>query len=231
MKKAAANAAAKPPRSRMVFNHSGRLAGPAGRGGSADFARQTTILFTKKHVGEKNEYETNLWVVPAEGPRGNASPEARQFTSGKHRLAQPAGPPMAGGLPSSPARDKPKSQIYLIAAGGGEATPLTRFPEGTIKAFKWSPDGRLLAVAFRETDADRTKEAEKAREASGAHKPPYVIDDFFYRYDGDGYFGGLRFHLYVVDVATGEHRLLRREPRAGSFNLIGPRTRPSWCWR
>jgi dipeptidyl aminopeptidase/acylaminoacyl peptidase len=218
MKKAAANAASKPPRSR-----GGRAITPEDLLALQVVADPqispdgSMILFAKKHVGEKNEYETNLWVVPAEGQRGNASPEARQFTSGKrdsHGRWAPDGRQVA----FLSARDKPKSQLYLIAAGGGEATPLTRFPEGTIKTFKWSPDGRLLAVAFRETDPDRTKEAEKARETSGASKPPYVIDDFFYRYDGDGYFGGLRFHLYVVDVATGEHRLLRRE-RAGSFDF------------
>ena len=51
---------------------------------------------------------------------------------------------------------------------GGEATPLTRFPQGTIRSFKWSPDGRLLAVAYRETPADRTSEAKKDAKKSGA---------------------------------------------------------------
>ncbi len=87
------------------------------------------ILFAKKHVGEKNEYESNLWIVSADGSRGNSSAEARQFTSGKrdsHGRWSPDGRQVA----FLSARDKPKSQIYLIAAAGGEATPLTRFPEG-----------------------------------------------------------------------------------------------------
>jgi dipeptidyl aminopeptidase/acylaminoacyl peptidase len=177
----------------------------------------STILFVEKHVVEKNEYETNLWVVAAEGSRGSSAVEPRQFTSGKrdaHGRWSPDGKQVA----FISAREKAKPQIYVMAAAGGEARPLTKFPEGAIKSFRWSPDGRQLAVAYRETDADRTKEAEKAREASGASKPPYVLDDFFYRLDGDGYFGGLRFQLYIVDAATGEHRLLRRE-RAGSFEF------------
>ena len=43
----------------------------------------TSILFVEKHVGEKNEYETNLWLVATNGARANSSGEPRQFTSGK----------------------------------------------------------------------------------------------------------------------------------------------------
>ena len=176
----------------------------------------SAILFVEKHVGEKNEYETNLWVVAVDGSAKSAA-EPRQFTSGK-RDSQGRWSPDGKQIAFISARDKPKPQIYLMAAAGGEATPLTKFPEGTIKSFKWSPDGLRLAVVYRETEADRTKEAEKTREASGASLPPRVIDDFFYRYDGDGYFCRQRFQLHIVDVATGEHRLLRHE-RAASFDF------------
>jgi dipeptidyl aminopeptidase/acylaminoacyl peptidase len=177
----------------------------------------TTILFVEKHVGEKNEYETNLWLVPADGARTKAAAEPRQFTSGK-RDAHGRWSPDGQKIAFISARDKPKPQIFLMASTGGEATPLTRFPEGAIKDFKWSPNGRKLAVVYREAEPGRTKEAAKAREASGASAPPYVIDDFYYRLDGDGYFGSQRFQLYIVDVTSGEHRLLRSE-RAGSFEF------------
>jgi dipeptidyl aminopeptidase/acylaminoacyl peptidase len=176
-----------------------------------------SILFVEKHVGEKNEYETNLWLVATNGARSNSSGEPRQFTSGKrdsHGRWSPDGQRIA----FLSGRDKDNPQVFLMPSTGGEATPLTRFPQGTLRSFKWSPDGRLLAVAYRETPADRTSEAKKEREKSGASTPPHVIDDFFYRLDGDGYFGGQRFQLYIVDVATGAHRLLRRE-RAPSFEF------------
>ncbi len=142
-------------------NHSGRLARPAGRGGSADFARRLHDPLHQKHVGEKNEYETNLWVVAAEGPRGNASPEARQFTSGKrdsHGRWSPDGRKDCLPLRAGQAQ---VANLPDARRAGAKHTPLTRFPEGTIKAFKWSPDGRLLAVAFRETHADRTQRSRK----------------------------------------------------------------------
>jgi dipeptidyl aminopeptidase/acylaminoacyl peptidase len=176
-----------------------------------------TILFVEKHVGGKNEYETNLWVVAADGTGTKPAAEPRQFTSGKrdgHGRWSPDGEKIA----FISGREKEKPQIYLMALTGGEAAPLTRFPEGSIKAFKWSPHGRMLAVAFRETHPERTSEAKKDREKTGASTPPYVIDDFYYRYDGDGYFGDQRFQLYAVDAETGEHRLLRTE-RACSFDF------------
>ena len=129
-----------------------------------------------------------------------------------------AGRQTAGTSPSSRGARRKSAQIFLISATGGEAAPLTRFPEGSIKSFKWSPDGRMLAVAYRETHAERTSDAKQEREKTGASTPPYVIEDFYYRYDGDGYFGDQRFQLYIVDVATGEHRLLRAE-RAASFDF------------
>jgi dipeptidyl aminopeptidase/acylaminoacyl peptidase len=177
----------------------------------------TTILFVEKHVGEKNDYETNLWLVAADGLNPKSEAEPRQFTSGKrdsHGRWSPDGQKIA----FLSGRDKDKPQIFLIAATGGEATPLTKFPEGTIKSFRWSPDGHMLAVAFRETHAERTSDAKKEREKTGASVPPYVIDDFHYRLDGDGYCGAQRFQLHIVDVATGAHRLLRPE-HAASFDF------------
>lgn len=71
---------------------------------------------------------------------------------------------------------------------------------------KWSPDGKFLAVEFREAHPDWTKEAEKHRKENDLSTPPWVIDTPFYRLDGDGMFGGQRGAIYIVDVATGKHR-------------------------
>ena len=170
------------------------------------------VLFVHKRIGEKNRYETNLWLVPSSGG------DARPFTTGGRdgqgrwsadgtRVAFVRGHENAG------------PQVYLIGADGGEARQLTSFPEGTIGKIAWSPDAKHLAVAFRETDPDWTREKVEERKKNGLMDPPRVLDDPWYRLDGDGYFNGQRFKLYVVDVKTGEHRLLYGKDTLGMFDF------------
>lgn len=170
------------------------------------------ILFTKKHVGEKNEYITNIWFVDTDG-----SP-ARQFTSGNkdgHARWSPDGNLVA----FTSGREKPKAQLYLISAAGGEATALTEFPEGSIGDFRWSPDGKHLAISFRETEKEWTEKAKKEREEKGLSTPARVIDDIYYRLDGDGYFNAARHYLYIVNAETGEARKVFDKDRRGSFGF------------
>lgn len=170
------------------------------------------LLMTRSHVGSQNEYLGNLWIVDTQGRR---SP--RQFTSGDHD-SHGRWSPDGRHIALISARQKRQPQLYLMDSDGGEAQPLTRFPEGTIRSFAWSPDGRTLAVAFRETEIERTEAAETERDTSGASTPPWVIDDLFYRLDGDGYFGGQRVALYLVDVETGDHRVLFSRGSNPSFS-------------
>lgn len=160
----------------------------------------TQILFTKKHVGEKNRYITNLWSVDLEGA-------LHQWTSGGkdgHGRWSPDGQTIA----FISGRSEPTAQIFLISTGGGEARPLTRLPEGSLGEFKWSPDGRTIAFTFRQLDEKWTEASKKAREEAGLSTPPRTIETALYRYDGDGYFDNDRYRIYVVDVATGDHRVV-----------------------
>lgn len=169
----------------------------------------STVLFTRKHVSEKNEYVLNLWTVPADG----GSP--RQFTAGgkdAHGRWSPDGRRIA--FVRSVKGKGP--QIFVIDAAGGEATALTSFPEGAIASFKWSPTGGALAAQFRDAHPEWTEEARKEREAAGKSTPPRVMDDAWYRLDGDGYFGDRRFALYRVDAATGAHtKVFDKDPLGG----------------
>lgn len=171
------------------------------------------LLLTRRHIGEKNEYLGNLWIVDADG---NNPP--RPFTSGDHD-GQGRWSPDGSRVAFVSTRDERRPQIFLLDTAGGEATALTRLPEGTIEGFTWSPDGQSIAVAFRETDPARTREAEEERERTGATTPPWEIDGLFYRLDGDGYFGSQRTRLFLVDLSTGDHRLLFARGTAPSFSF------------
>ncbi len=172
----------------------------------------SSILFAKKHIEPPTTEVSNLWIVPTSGG------QARQFSSGDkdgHGRWSPDGSQIA----FVSGRDESKPNIFMIPADGGEAVALTDLPEGKIGSFRWSPDGTMLAVSFRETPPEWTAAAKKEREDSKASTPPWVIDDLYYRLDGDGYFGGQRFELHIVDVASGTHRLLFSRDTNGWFSF------------
>jgi dipeptidyl aminopeptidase/acylaminoacyl peptidase len=152
------------------------------------------ILFTRKHIGEKNKYVTNLYSVDMEGC-------ITQWTQGENGAGNGRWSPDGHTIAFVSGRDKPASQIYLIPTSGGEATKLTDLPEGSLGGFKWSPDGTKIAFTFRETEPSRTEKAKKEREEKGLSSPPWEIDSIQYRLDGDGYFANQRHELYVFDVA------------------------------
>ena len=171
------------------------------------------IAFVEKRAGEKNEYVTNLWMVSTDG-KG----EPRQFTSGGKDL-QPRWSPDGAHIAFVSGRDKPKPQIWVMPSTGGEAISLTKFPEGSLGTIKWSPNGKMIAASFREQDPQWTEKAKNDRKEKGLSDPPRVLDDWWYRLDGDGYFNAQRHHLYIVDTATGEYRIVYSKDTMGHFSF------------
>lgn len=167
------------------------------------------ILFTRKHIA-KNKYVTNLFSVDRQG-------RITQWTQGDAGNGGGRWSPDGGSIAFISGREKPSAQIHILSASGGEARKLTNFPEGSLGGIKWSPDGKWIATAFRETAPDRTEAAKKAREEGNLSTPPLAVDDVWYRLDGDGYFGMQRYKLFLVEVATGEHRLLYEADPLGSY--------------
>ncbi len=175
------------------------------------------VVFVRKHVGEKNEYVSNLWMV-SRLPTGGGWEQPRQFTSGG-KDAHPRWSPKGDRIAFTAERTKGHAQIFTISAAGGEAVALTKLPQGAIGGFRWSPDGKWLAVSFRAADPEWTLEAKKKREEGGLSDPPRVLDHYWYRMDGDGYFNGQRYHLNLVDTSTGEHREVYTKDVLGFYSF------------
>lgn len=159
------------------------------------------ILFSKKHTNEKNKNISNLFTVDLDG-------KVQQWTQGESGDGHGRWSADGQQIAFVSGRDKPNQQIFLIPTHGGEARQLTKLPEGTIGGFKWAPNGKRIAFTFREQHPDWTEKAKKEREEKGLSTPPREIDSIWYRLDGDGYFMDQRFYIYIVDVATGEHKQL-----------------------
>lgn len=155
------------------------------------------VLFSKKTIGAKNNYVTNLFSVDTSGlltqwTQGESGAGSGRWSADGTQIAFVSG------------RDKPASQIYVISTSGGEARKLTALPEGSIGGFQWSPSGTHIAFTFREQIPEKTEKAKAERADKGLSSAPLVLDDIWYRLDGDGYFGMQRFRLYVVEVETGK---------------------------
>ena len=167
------------------------------------------ILFARKTVDDKNRTIGQLWSVTLDGA-------LRQWTSGEKGAGGGRWSPDGTRIFFTAARDG-SSQVYAIPTGGGEATKLTAFPEGSLGEVRVSPDGAWLAVTFRPAMPSETKAAKEEREKKGLSEAPIEIDDILYRYDGDGYFANERYALYLVDARTGEAKTLLESDPHGSY--------------
>jgi len=168
------------------------------------------ITYSRKHI-DGNTTKVNVWCVNSSGGR------SRRLTNGdkdSHARFSPDGSSIA----FLSYRDKEHPQIRLLDREGGESTAITKLPAGTLAGFKWAPDGRSIAFAWRAADAQRTEAAAKKREADKGSEPPRVITTPWYRLDGDGYFEQRRIVLKVVDVESGAVRTLWNKDSLGWFS-------------
>jgi dipeptidyl aminopeptidase/acylaminoacyl peptidase len=96
--------------------------------------------------------------------------------------------------------DEATTQVWVMAAQGGEAHKLTNFPGGA-EDFVWSPDSRRLAVIA--PDPELPPGAAKPK-----NPPPIVTERFQFKTDEDGFLGARHKHLYLLDIAGGKSEAL-----------------------
>ena len=172
------------------------------------------ILFTRSRI-EGNRTLRDLWIVDA-----NGASDAQRLTAGghdRHGRWSPDGNRIAFIRGGDPKIGRP--QIAILDLAGGEAQLATDLPEGTLRELQWSPDGRAIAFAVRPLGEERTKAAKDARDREGASDPPRIVEDPWYRLDGDGYFLDDRFRLDWLDLASGRSRTLFDRDRIGEFSF------------
>ncbi|GAB6876344.1 prolyl oligopeptidase family serine peptidase [Thermaerobacter litoralis] len=182
---------------------------------------------------DRNEYRSNLYAAPAAGEAAPAplttgpgidraprwSPDGRWLaflsdrplpSGGAGKGARSGGGKAAGS--SGRGDEKPRPQLYLLPARGGEARPITRFKRGAGPAV-WSPSGRYVAV-IAQVHPDRGLEA--VGDPEPGEDDPYrrytrgvkVIRRLAYKLDGVGYFTEHRHHVVVLDLGEGDAHLL-----------------------
>ncbi|MFO0894227.1 MAG: S9 family peptidase [Phycisphaerales bacterium] len=174
------------------------------------------VAFVHRSVDAQERTRTAIWEVAAEG-----GTPPREITRGP-RDSQPRWRPDGGALAFVRGDAKLPPQLFVLDGRGGEARAVTRLPWGTLGAFAWMPDGRRILFSWRRMDPAFTPDAARERESRGAPAPPRVIDEPWYRLDGDGYFGADRFHLWLVDAERGTLAKVFDEDRTGdmSFDVL-----------
>jgi len=150
---------------------------------------------------EADESRSALWVSDF------AHGGARALTSGESVWAPRFSPDgrYLSFLAARPAEGA--TQLWLLDRRGGEARAVSHV-SGNLEDYEWSPDGVHVALIMSsEADAE-------SKSRGGAKTPkPLVIDAVHFKQDKRGYLtAGVRTHLYLLDVRSGEVVPLDTEP-------------------
>ncbi|MGG4130162.1 S9 family peptidase [Paenibacillus illinoisensis] len=93
-----------------------------------------------------------------------------------------------------------KTQVWIIAADGGEARQVSQLKHGA-SSLIWSPDGQALLV---KSPVDMHSEAEDESNSDNKLPQEIVVDRIRMKSDGGGLWNGRRSHLFRIWVDGGE---------------------------
>lgn len=146
---------------------------------------------------------SELWLRDIDG--GNA--RRLTWTGGKNGGARWS-PDGAGIAFVSDRVGSGQSGLFVLSVDGGEARELTRYGQ-PLADLAWSPDGRTLAFTapFDPENPDATPPADAAPRVRVTRRIDYKQDN-----RADGYLEDVRTQVWLVVVASGERRMLTREP-------------------
>lgn len=172
---------------------------------------EKSIAYTVESVSEdKRKYFSHIYLADVKGKI------SRQFTHGKVNDREPVWSPDRKLIAFISTRDK-KTGIYLIPAEGGAERKIYE-AEGEFAWLSWTPNGKELVFQFRYNDSHSIEDEDKKKEA-----PLYRhITRLFYRLDGMGFLPKDKFHIWKVNVESGEAKQLTR----GNYNDMQPAVSP-----
>jgi dipeptidyl aminopeptidase/acylaminoacyl peptidase/CubicO group peptidase (beta-lactamase class C family) len=176
---------------------------------SPDGQEVVYVLRTSDADADRNV--TALWRVGS----GDGDPE--RLTAGPADAA-PAWSPDGSSVAFLRAADGP-AQVWLLPARGGEPRSLTDLPLGAGQPV-WSPDGSSIAFAAPVDLLATPGETADAREQRG--HDPLVAERLDYQADGAGIRRGVRLHLHVLDVESGDCR----QVTSGDWDAMNPAWSP-----
>lgn len=136
---------------------------------------------------EQDKTYSALWLVPTDGG------EPRQLTRGAVRDGNPRWSPDGDRIAFTSDRGGDAAQLWLLPLAGGEPLQLTTLHHGA-GAPVWSPNGARIAFSARVTPYPTSKNA------------PRVARRLRTFLNGSGYIGDGFWHLFVVDLPSGETR-------------------------
>jgi len=177
---------------------------------------------------EQNKAAASLWLLPT----GACAP--RRLTRYGEKDGKPAWSPRGDRIAFLAKREQQghkdgESQLYVIAAAGGEAERKSDFRPG-IEDFRWMPDGeRIVFVSWVWPDAKGRAAQERMHKAFSERKESaYVTAEAQYRHFDRNLPMGRVPHLLALELASGRIvdlfegtgcELPRAEPGASHFDI------------
>jgi len=161
--------------------------------------KSVAVLVVKAQM-ESNRWQSVLELVDVAS--GNQRALTQDRTEVSHPRWAPTGdriaflaPPIAGGKGAAP-------QIFVLPMNGGEATQITKAPNG-VQHFSWSPDGREFAFAS-EDERPNKNEIEKGDDAFEVGNDDLFVDS-----------KPMPVHIWIISSEGGSPRRLT----SGSWSL------------
>ncbi|NOU50388.1 S9 family peptidase [Pseudoalteromonas sp. JBTF-M23] len=169
------------------------------------------VYFVRNRMDIKTDKKvSNIWSVNVK------SKQLLPVTSGVHNDYAPVLSPQGDRLAFISTRDG-SSQIYVKWLASGAVAKISNLTQSP-RALNWTPDGKQIVFSQFVPETAKTPVSLKGKPKGATWaKPPFFIDDVFYRADGAGYSKPGFTHIFKIDANGGNAQQLT----SGHYNHGG----------